>query len=208
MSRIDAAIRYRLMASTIVPRPIAWVTTVSPDGQVNAAPFSCFAMMGSTPPLVVIGMQSRPDGRDKDSLANATATGELVVNLVAQQDAAAMALTSLDYDPGVDETQLAGLDLLASDTVQPPRIASAPVSLECKVSDMLRTGVDQTMIIAQVQAMHVLDKAVLDAARGHIDTPALQLLGRMEAPPGTRDAKDVNRFQHPFLPPHPGGAPT
>jgi flavin reductase (DIM6/NTAB) family NADH-FMN oxidoreductase RutF len=139
-------------------------------------------MMGSTPPLVVIGMQSRPDGRDKDSLANATATGELVVNLVAQQDAAAMALTSLDYDPGVDETQLAGLDLLASDTVQPPRIASAPVSLECKVSDMLRTGVDQTMIIAQVQAMHVLDKAVLDAARGHIDTPALQLLGRMEGP--------------------------
>jgi flavin reductase (DIM6/NTAB) family NADH-FMN oxidoreductase RutF len=182
MSVLDAAFRYRLMASTIVPRPIAWVTTRNAAGQVNTAPFSCFAMMGSAPPLVVIGMQARPDGRDKDSLANARATGELVVNLVARHDGAAMAVTAHDYETGVDEAALAGLDLLPSSRVGPPRIASAPVSLECKISEIIATGEAQTLLIARIEAMHVADHAVLDPARGTIDTPALELLGRMEGP--------------------------
>jgi flavin reductase (DIM6/NTAB) family NADH-FMN oxidoreductase RutF len=182
MSALDAAVRYRLMASTIVPRPIAWVTTRNAAGQANTAPFSCFAMMGSAPPLVVIGMQARPDGRDKDSLANARATGELVVNLVGWHDGAAMAITAGDYDSGVDEAALAGLELLPATTVGAPRIASAPVSLECTVSDIIATGEAQTLLIARIEAMHVAQGAVLDAARGAIDTPALRLLGRMEGP--------------------------
>jgi flavin reductase (DIM6/NTAB) family NADH-FMN oxidoreductase RutF len=182
MSVLDAAFRYRLMASTIVPRPIAWVTTRNVAGQVNTAPFSCFAMMGSAPPLVVIGIQARPDGRDKDSLANARATGELVVNLVGWHDGAAMAVTARDYESGVDEAAIAGLDLVPSTKVGVPRIASAPVSLECIVSDIMATGEAQSLLIARIEAMHVVDRAVLNAACGYIDTPALDLLGRMEGP--------------------------
>lgn len=182
MSQLDEATRYRLMASTIVPRPIAWLTTQDASGRINAAPFSCFGMMGSAPPLVVIGIQSRPDGRDKDSCANICATGELVVNLVAHGDSAAMSVTALDCEPYVDESALACLHLVPSSIVAPPRIGSSPASLECKVNQILRPGPNQTVILAEVVAMQIRDDVVLNAERGYIDTPAMQLLGRMEGP--------------------------
>ena len=130
---LEVAKRYKLLASSITPRPIAWVTSRSADGIHNAAPYSFFNMMGSDPPTVVLGLMLRPEGGLKDSAVNITTTGEFVINLVCEADAEAMNLTCIDAPPEVDECALAGLELLPSRLVGPPRIASAPVSLECRV---------------------------------------------------------------------------
>ncbi|MBB3953699.1 flavin reductase family protein [Novosphingobium sediminicola] len=182
MDELSAAHRYRLMTSSVTPRPIAWVTTVGKDGLRNAAPFSSFNMMGASPPILALGLQFRADGTAKDTLANIAATGELVVNLVSVADAAAMNETARDFAPQVDELAHCGIDWLPSDAVAPPRIASAPVSFECRTAHLIEMGPDLTIVLARVAVMHVADRLVIDAERGHLDTPAMQLVGRMQGP--------------------------
>jgi len=182
MEMLEPLSRYRLLTSTIVPRPIAWVTTQDEAGGRNAAPFSCFNLMGYSPPLVALGLQSHPDGALKDSAANIISTGELVINLVREADAEAMVMTSIEGPSDLDETVLADLELAESVRVAPPRIASAPVSLECRVFQVVRPSALQTIVLAEVLAMHVASALVLDAERGHVDTPGLGLIGRMQGP--------------------------
>lgn len=182
MDELSAAHRYRLMTSSVTPRPIAWVTTVGKDGLRNAAPFSSFNMMGASPPILALGLQSRADGTAKDTLANIAATGELVVNLVSVEDAAAMNETARDFAPQVDELAHCGIGWLPSDAVTPPRIASAPVSFECRMAHLIEMGQDLTVMLARVVVMHVADRLVIDAERGHLDTLAMQLVGRMQGP--------------------------
>ncbi|NOW45371.1 flavin reductase (DIM6/NTAB) family NADH-FMN oxidoreductase RutF [Novosphingobium sp. SG751A] len=182
MDELSAAHRYRLMTSSVTPRPIAWVTSVGKDDLRNAAPFSSFNMMGASPPILALGLQSRADGTAKDTLANIAATGELVVNLVSVEDAAAMNETARDFAPQVDELAHCGIDWLPSDAVTPPRIASAPVSFECRTAHLIEMGPDLTVVLARVAVMHVVDRFVIDAERGHLDTPAMQLVGRMQGP--------------------------
>lgn len=170
--------RYKLLAAAIVPRPIAWITSMSADGVRNAAPYSFFNMMGNDPPTVAIGLMPR-DGRLKDTAANILATGEFVVNLVDQANGAAMNLTCIDAPPDIDELDLAGLQVEASHMVAPPRIASAPVALECRMLASVVTGPLQTIVIGQVLAAHVADAHVLDAGRCHLDTVGLDLIARM-----------------------------
>lgn len=182
MDELSAAHRYRLMTSSVTPRPIAWVTTVGKDGLRNAAPFSSFNMMGASPPILALGLQSRADGTAKDTLANIAVTGELVVNLVSVADAAAMNETARNFAPQVDELAHCGIDWLPSDDVTPPRIASAPVSFECRTAHLIEMGPDLTIVLARVAVMHVADRLVIDAERGRLDTPAMQLVGRMQGP--------------------------
>lgn len=169
---------YRLMASTITPRPIAWVTTQSRAGAINAAPFSFFNMMGAAPPTIVLGLTHRPDGGLKDSAANILDTGEFVVNLVSYAHAERMNLTSIDAPANVDELALAGLDSAPSTAIAPPRIAAAPASFECTLAQSVARG-GMTIVLADVLVAHVADQFVLDPARPHVDAPGMDLIGRL-----------------------------
>lgn len=170
---------YKLMTATITPRPIAWVTTRSVDGVVNAAPYSFFNMMGHEPPTVALGLLRDPDKGLKDTAENIAATGEFVINLVARGMAEAMNATAINAPRGVSEVDLAGLDLAPSGLIAPPRLAQAPVSFECRLHAAVMTGPKQMIAIGRVVAIHIADRFMLDPGRGHVDTPALDLIARM-----------------------------
>lgn len=176
---LSANERYRLLVSTIVPRPIAWVVTQDGDGVLNAAPYSFFNAFDSEPPIVVIGVGGRSGGSVKDTGGNIRRTGQFVVNLVAEENVAAMNVTAIEFGPEVDELTEAGLHTLPSVRVAPPRIAESPVAFECERLMALELATDRSLVIGRVLAMHVRDDFVLDAARCAIDTKRLNLVGRM-----------------------------
>ncbi len=175
---IAEPIAYKLMAATIMPRPIAWVVTQDRDGRLNAAPYSFFNAMGSDPPTIAIGIQSDPGRGFKDTAANIHATGEFVVNLVPEELVRAMNVTALDAPAGMDELVLAGLETLPSVTVKPPRIKGSPVAFECRMLASVVTGPHQTVMIGRIHGFHVADDRVLNPTRAHIDTPNLNLVAR------------------------------
>jgi flavin reductase (DIM6/NTAB) family NADH-FMN oxidoreductase RutF len=188
--------RYRLLASTVMPRPIAWVVTADADGVVNAAPYSFFNVFGGDRPVVALGILARP-GRPKDTAANIRATGEFVVNLVPFALAEAMNQTCVDAPPEVDETALAGLETVPSLAVRPPRIAASPVGFECRLTHLLETGPGQLLAVGEVlhahYARHVLTG---DPDRPRVDAAALDLVGRMHGASAytrTRDLFDLDR---------------
>lgn len=170
--------RYNLLSSLIVPRPIAWVTTVDAAGRVNAAPFSFFNLMSGTPPVVVLGIGNR-DGAPKDTARNIVDTGEFVINLVTAELLDAMNITAIDFDAGVDEIGEAGLETVASYAVAPPRIAGSPVALECNFTQSVALGQGRNMVVGAVSCAHVRDDIVIDVDRGHIDAARLGVVARM-----------------------------
>src|SRR5262249_40067422 len=129
-AQLDRRAAYKLMISLIVPRPIAWVSTVSPEGAHNLAPFSYFNGISSHPPIVMIAVGAR-HGERKDTWRNIQQTGEFVVNVVVPELVDAMVLSSGEFPPEVDEFKEAGVSPLPSKRIKPPRIAESPVSLEC-----------------------------------------------------------------------------
>ena len=170
---------YKLLLATIVPRPIAWVVTHNVDGSLNAAPFSFFNAFSGDPPVVGIGMASHEPGRPKDSRVNIKRTGQLVINLVSEENARKMNVTAIGFDYGVQELTEAGLTTLPSVRVKPPRIAESPVAMECELMQIVELGPDNGLVLGRVLAMHVRDQAVLDAEKHYVDTPGLKLIGRM-----------------------------
>lgn len=194
--------RYKLLTATVVPRPIAWITSLDGAGQLNAAPFSFFNALVGDPPIVGIGIGGRHAGRDagrwKDSAANIRARGEFVVNLVPHALREQMNVTAIEFDATVDEVAEAGLATLPSARVAPPRLADSPVALECERFVILEVAVDRTIVLGRVVAMHVRDDAVLDATRCHIDTPKLDLIGRMHG--AGWYARTTDRFEMPRIP--------
>lgn len=188
--QLPEAKRYKLLTATVTPRPIAWVVTRSNDGDLNAAPFSFFNVMCADPPTVCMGIGTHAGGRDKDTFANLRANGEFVANLVCEADAEAMNITAASFGAGIDELRRAGVSTTGSTHVAPPRIASSPVSLECRVRELMSLSPTNHLVIASVLGVHVNDDAVMDADRCWVDTARLQLIGRMESPGGyvrTRD---------------------
>ncbi|WP_439578663.1 flavin reductase family protein [Elioraea sp.] len=169
---------YKLLVSTVVPRPIAWVTTLDTEGRVNAAPYSFFNVMGNDPPVLCIGIGPKK-GELKDTGTNIRRTGQFVVNLVSEETAQAMNITAIDVDPGVDELAMAKLTPLVSTAVAPPRIAESPVALECERLAVVELGNGRAVVMGKVLAMHVRDDCVLDPVKCYIDTPKLGLIGRM-----------------------------
>ena len=179
MGELDLAARYKLVNSTVTPRPIAWITTVSPEGVVNAAPYSFFNACGVEPPMVMLGLlRDMKTGAYKDTATNVAATGEFVVNLVCEADAEAMNASSVDAPRDVSEVDYAGIATVASDRVAPPRIATAPVSFECRKLEMLDIGRLQTVLIGEILVAHIADEFVADPAKFYLDTPAMKLIGR------------------------------
>ena len=190
--------QYKLLASTVVPRPIAWVVSLSAEGRLNAAPFSFFNVFGAGPPILCIGIGARRPGDCKDTGENIRQTGEFVVNLVAHDNAEAMNVTAIEFGPEIDELAEAKLTTLPSFKVRPPRIAESPVAMECLRHSIIEFGPDRALVIGEVVAMHVRDDAVLDAERCHIDTPKLDLIGRMHG--GGWYSRTTDRFDMPRIP--------
>ena len=170
---------YKLLVATVVPRPIAWVVTQDDSGVLNAAPYSFFNVLSGEPPLVVIGIGGREPGDAKDTGANIRRNQHFVVNLVDYAHAEAMNVTAIDFPAPVDEIATAGLHTLPSTHVLPPRIAESPVALECERFASLEVGPERVLVLGRVLAIHVRDDAVLDRERCYIDTPKLDLIGRM-----------------------------
>lgn len=178
LETVETAIAYKLLAATVMPRPIAWVVTQNAQGLVNAAPYSFFNVMGSAPPTVALGMLANAERGFKDSARNILDTGEFVVNLVPERLVAAMNITAIDAPRGVEELALAGLATTPSTHIAPPRISESPVAFECRTHTTVETGPQQLVVIGQVIAVHIDDRFILDAKRAHIDTPALDLVAR------------------------------
>ena len=170
---------YKLLVSTVVPRPIALATTVDPAGRVNAAPFSFFNAVSSRPPVVVLGINGEgPRGGYKDTEDNIRETGEFVVNLVDEALAERMNICAVDFPSEMGELDMAGLTPVASAEVKPPRIAEAPVSFECKRITGLSLGGNSTMEVGRVIHIHIRDDLV-DPAKFYVQTDKMRLVGRM-----------------------------
>ena len=171
---------YPILASLVTPRPIAFVTTLSPDGRINAAPFSFFNLFGAEPPILAIAPGDRDDGTPKDTARNIRLTHEFVVNLVDEAIAEAMNQCAASLPYGESELDRAGLHALASSVVKPPRIAEAPVSLECAEWGTLHIG-DNRMVIGLIRRVHLRD-GLYDAEKKRVNTEKLHVIGRMAAP--------------------------
>jgi flavin reductase (DIM6/NTAB) family NADH-FMN oxidoreductase RutF len=169
---------YKLLVSTVTPRPIAWVVSQNAKGHVNAAPFSFFNAFAGEPPVVGIGIGSHATGRAKDTRANILEVGQFVVNLVSEANAAAMNITAIEFDASVNELEQARLTPVPSARVKPPRIAESPVAMECELLQVVDWG-ENGLVLGRVVAMHIQDDCVLDAEKHYIDTPKLKLIGRM-----------------------------
>lgn len=148
--------RYKLMASLIVPRPVALVTTLGADGTVNAAPFSMFNMVGEEPPLVMISLNRRADQSLKDTAVNIVRTGEFVVHIADEAIAHQMDRCGEAHPPHVSEVDVVGFTTLPSQMVAPPRIAEAPVAFECTLFEKLETA-SRLIFFGQVRWMHTRD---------------------------------------------------
>jgi flavin reductase (DIM6/NTAB) family NADH-FMN oxidoreductase RutF len=183
---------YKLLVSTVVPRPIAWVTTLDAAGAPNTAPYSFFNAVSGSPPIVCIGIGPKREGL-KDTGENIRRIGQFVVNLVPAAAAEAMNVTAIDFPPGVNELAEAGLTAVASSHVAPPRIAESPVAMECETHQIVEVGAGRAIVLGRVLAFHIDDACVLDPVRCYIDTPRLDLVGRMGGSGGY--VKTTDRFE-------------
>jgi flavin reductase (DIM6/NTAB) family NADH-FMN oxidoreductase RutF len=201
VTAMSLADTYKLLASVILPRPIAWVVSRDNEGVVNAAPFSFFNIVSSDPPLVAISFTKAPDRDGKDSLANIRAREEFVVNMVPEELAAAMNVTATNAPRGTDETRLAGLELTKCEVVDVPRIKRSPVALECRLFQVIEPGGTSTIVLGRVVYVHVRATAFENLERLHIDPAQLKLIGRMHGGGGyctTRDTFTIERLTWPL----------
>ncbi len=172
---------HQVLVSAVAPRPIAFASTISPEGIPNLAPYSFFNVFSSNPPILVFSSNRRVRGNStKDTLQNVETTREVVVNVVSHKIVHQMSLASVDYPPAVSEFDKAGLTPLPSDLVKPFRVKESPVQMECKVNDILPLGTGGGaghLIICEILRIHVAEQ-VLDA-QGRIDPHKIDLVGRM-----------------------------
>jgi len=178
---IPAQTMYRVLIGSVVPRPIAFVSTVSPAGVHNLAPFSFFNAFCADPPVVGFGPVWRVP--PKDTIANIRATGEFVVNVVTEEIADAMNICSGDYPPEADEFDLSRLTPVASDVVKPPRVKESRINMECvlmQILDFSEQPRGGSLVLGRIVRMHV-DDAIIDESY-KIDPDKLRAIGRMGGP--------------------------
>ncbi|QOZ75952.1 flavin reductase family protein [Bradyrhizobium sp. CCBAU 53351] len=172
--------RYKVLTSFILPRPIAWVTTLGPTGVVNAAPFSFFNAFCEDPPLCMFAANRKPGGEDKDTFLNIQRTGEFVVNIADEPLARAMHESSGDFPPEVGEPDYLGLKLAPSTTIAVPRLADTPWAMECKLWKLIDVNDDRKLIMGEGLHFHIRDELWDDETmRVHMDR--YHPIGRMFA---------------------------
>lgn len=174
---ITPAAAYKLMVSAIVPRPIAWVSTVGADGTPNLAPFSFYNGVAGPPPIVMFSPELR-DGQPKDTLRNVRETGEFVLNVVDEALAAQMCHTAGDWPYAASEYDLEGLAMASSVDVRPPRVADAPVAMEARVTQIVPViGTEYTMVLGRIVRFHI--RAGLLQENGSLDVRLLRPVARL-----------------------------
>jgi flavin reductase (DIM6/NTAB) family NADH-FMN oxidoreductase RutF len=164
----------------VLPRPIAWVTSLSETGVVNAAPFSFFNVLGEDPPLCVFAINLRPDGRTKDTLINIQRSGEFVVHITDEPLARAMHETGGDFPPDVSEPDHLGLKLAPSSKVAVPRLADAPFAMECKTWKIIDVNGDRRLVLGEGVNFHMRDE-LWDREKMRVEMELFHPVGRMFA---------------------------
>lgn len=175
---------YKLMVGAIVPRPVAWITSLSPEGRVNAAPFSAFTLLSQDPPVVLFqanrGLRGGPDPIEKDTARNVRLTGEFVVNIPNEDTLEAMHACSTPLPPEQSEPEVFGIELAPSRIVKPPRIAAAPICFECRLMQHFDIGHEpHTVFIGEVVHFYVSDAV---QTQGAIDPNKLRPVARIGGP--------------------------
>lgn len=170
--------RYKLLIGTVIPRPIAFVTTVNEQGQANAAPYSFFNCLSADPAIVAIGVENKPDMRFKDTAHNVRVTEQFTVNIVDDAMLEAMNVCAVPFPPEVDELAQAGLTPMPGTHVKCPRIAEAPASLECRRFMTLSVGKSREIILGEVLGVFIREGAV-DPETKYVDAGAMDAIGRM-----------------------------
>ncbi len=193
--------RYKLLIGSVVPRPIAFVSTVSSDGALNLAPYSFFTAVGSNPMTLLFCPATKPDGSDKDTLRNCLApeeggVGEFVVNVATEAYAREVAAAAEMLPYGESEFELTGLTPIPSSQVRPPRLAQSPVAFECETIEVVRTGSGEpasgTVVMGRVVCVHVDDALINE--RFHVNADRLAAIGRMG---GLEYSRTRDRFEMP-----------
>jgi len=174
MKDISSAAIYKMMISVIVPRPIAFISSVSASGRLNVAPFSFFTGICSVPPLLGVAINTRA-GVPKDTLANIRSVGDFVVNVVNEELAERMVHSSGDWPEDVSEFELTGLTPVDSDHVTAPRVGESPVSLECRLHREIELGTT-FFVVGEIVRVHMADDVLTD---GRVDVEKLRPLGRL-----------------------------
>lgn len=177
-AELTARQRYKLLIGTVIPRPIAFVTTLSKAGRRNAGPFSFFNVLTHDPAIVAIGVENYDDGRMKDTSRNIRDTEEFIVNIVDDALAAQMEICAVKFGPEVDELAEAGLETVPGTMVGSPRILSAPAALECRRYMTLEVGKAREIILGQVLGIHIREDLV-DPANLHVDQFGMDAIGRL-----------------------------
>jgi flavin reductase (DIM6/NTAB) family NADH-FMN oxidoreductase RutF len=196
---------YNILINSVAPRPIAWVSTVDAAGRANLAPFSFFNAMCAKPPILVFGVgrhskkkvvadntEGGTEGEHKDTLRNIRETGEFVVSVVTYELAEAMNLTSGEYEPEIDEFELAKIASAESRVVRPRRVAEAPVSFECKLRQIVDFNPEPeggSMVVGEIVSAHINEQNLKD---GKLDRNSLDLIGRMG---GMQYTRTTQRFE-------------
>jgi flavin reductase (DIM6/NTAB) family NADH-FMN oxidoreductase RutF len=176
---------YKLLTGVVVPRPIALVTSCDENGVLNAAPFSYFNLIGSNPPLVVLGLATTPSNAPKDTARNIRGKHEFVVNTVSRALMDAMNICAVDFPAEVSEVEAAGLETMPSSVIGVPRLKTTPAALECREVSTTHIG-ENRIIIGEVVALYIGDEYV-DAQKHYVDSPSLDLIGRMGGGGGYTD---------------------
>lgn len=176
---LDPQNRYRLLTNFVGPRPIALVTTISREGASNAAPMSFFNVFSHDPAIVVLGIQTKPDGVEKDTVRNIRHSGEFVVNMVDMALADGMLVCGLGVGPDVDEIELAGLTGVASAQVGARRIAESPCAMECRVERLIDFE-RRVLVLGEVVHMHVRRDCLDDAGR-YVNPETYQPIAQLHA---------------------------
>lgn len=189
LQEIEPVNRYKLMASLVVPRPIAWISTVSTNGITNLAPFSFFNVFGSKPPLVICQQGDRPEGGPKDTPQNIEQTGEYVVNIVDESLAEAMNQSCAPLPPNESEIDTLGLETTPADLVKVPMLKEAPANLECKLIEIRKYG-ENRIVVGEVKCLHIR-KDLLDTDLMRI-SPNYQPIGKLH---GNFYCRSDHRFE-------------
>lgn len=178
---LDTAAAYRLIVGSVVPRPVAWITTMDAEGRVNAAPFSSYNYVATSPPMLAVNIAARAgDGAMKDTARNIRQSGQFVVNVATEATMDAMHNSAQEFPPHISETEALGIGLLPSRRVRPPRIAVSPVQMECRLDQAITLGRGvNTLYIGEVVAFHFA-AAVFDGNR--VDSVAMRPIARLGGP--------------------------
>lgn len=167
LDELTASERYKLLTALVIPRPIAWVTTVSSEGINNAAPYSFFNVFGQDPAVIILGLEHKADGTAKDTENNINLLNEFVVNLVSSKVLGNMVDTAAAYAPGESEPDILGLSLTPSKKVKPPRLTDSPVAIECERIMSLSLSRERSILLGRAVGIFAKD--------GLIDSTTLQV---------------------------------